>query len=161
MREKTMPIFMLRGAHFVRDISRKSRQSPRRSPLNMEISLQIDHYAGLVRGTFGGEVSTTELQRGLDVFIAEGVLGYRKLYDGTQLLPRFTVMDLQNLRTRMLRVARSMVIGPTAVVPPQGHFGLYRMWEDLMADIYEIHPCRCMAEAEEWISSHPSIAMRH
>ena len=124
----------------------------------MEVSLQIDRAARSVHGTLAGEMIYGHVHEIISALVAQRLFEYRRLYDARSIQPHITFYDIQMVKLRLEAIARTMAIGPAAVVVlHQDTFALLGVAERLMASVFDLHPCRSIQEAEDWLGSHDTF----
>lgn len=85
----------------------------------MGLSWTIDHDKQLMTATGDGDVTRADFEAYVQAVVAEGALGYRKLYDGSHSDTSMTPDDLLALGAAVRDYHRAGPMGPLAfVIPP-------------------------------------------
>ena len=106
-----------------------------------------------------GLVGREEVDRMLDDMVAEGVLGYRKLFDGTLGDTAMSPSDLLALGVRMRTLHQQGTMGPLAVIVPANKWGLIaRVLGILAAAKRPMRVFQNTGRARRWLEKQSSAA---
>jgi hypothetical protein len=90
----------------------------------MPLHWTIDSRRGLFVATAVGIVDKADADRMIDVLVASNILGYRKLFDGTEGDTKMGAVDILALGVRMRELHAAGPMGPLAVVVPEDKYVL-------------------------------------
>jgi hypothetical protein len=83
----------------------------------------IDSRARLMTAVAEGGVTKAEAIAYLDVMVASGACGYRRLFNGSRGEPAMEASDIMELAVRMRTMQQHGPIGPLAIVMPRDKYG--------------------------------------
>jgi hypothetical protein len=90
----------------------------------MSLHWNIIHDDRLMVVVADGPVARQEIDRMLDDMVAEGALGYRKLFDGSQGDTSMSPSEILDLGVRMRSLHQLGTMGPLAVIVPDDKWGI-------------------------------------
>lgn len=124
----------------------------------MALHWTIDSRTKLIVVVADGAVELADLDRMLDVVVGSNILGYRKLFDGSEGETQMGPTDLLAIGVRLRSLhAAGVALGPLAVVVPDDKYWLIARLLGILA--VPKRPMRVFKEAEKaraWLDS-PAI----
>jgi hypothetical protein len=90
----------------------------------MSLHWTIDSKNALFIATADGLVDKAEVTRMIDVLVASNILGYRKLFDGTNGDTQLSAAEILAIGVRMRELHAAGPMGPLAVVVPEDKYVL-------------------------------------
>lgn len=125
----------------------------------MPLHWDISHCDKLMVVVAEGVVARQEVDRMLDEMVAEGALGYRKLFDGTQGDTAMGPLEILDLGVRMRTLHKHGTMGPLAVVVPADKWGLVaRVLGMLAAAKRPMRVFPNVAKARRWLKKHEPVS---
>ena len=125
----------------------------------MSLQWDISHDNKLLVVVAEGLVIRQEVDRMLDDMVADGALGYRKLFDGTQGDTTMGPLEILDLGVRMRTVHQHGTMGPLAVVVPADKWGLVaRVLGMLAAAKRPMRVFPNVAKARRWLNKHDPVS---
>ena len=121
----------------------------------MPVHWTINSEAKIFEATCTGIVEADEIHRMLDVLVSSNVLGYRKLFDGSQADTRMGALDILSIGVRMRSLhGDGTRLGPLAVVIPPDKYPLLSRVLGIVAS--PRRPMRIFSEvgrARKWLDT--------
>lgn len=122
----------------------------------MTITHIIDHDSRYMKATASGPVDWEEIRTHLLHERRDGGLSYAELIDGRSATPTWSAAHAREIFELLKAFGRESKLGPTAVVVSSDlAFGMLRMLEILLEDVFIVPPFRDYDAAEQWLRGSP------
>ena len=120
----------------------------------MPITFTVDHARREVHTVASGRVVYADIEGHLLKLRDAGALSYREFFDGRAGEVEFAAADTPHIVELMRKLTKEGVVGPKAVVAPDGYtFGVSRMIEMLAEEFCAIKIFRDEDEARAWLAT--------
>ncbi len=124
----------------------------------MPISFTIDHDKRLIEARAEGTVTREDVQNFLDATVVQNAIGYRKLFDGRQSVPRVDDDDVMMLGARLSAYASNFGMrGALAFIAPneEGAVLAKRVVNLGQSGEWKARVFLSEAEALKWLAAQP------
>jgi hypothetical protein len=122
----------------------------------MPLHWNINHGKHLMVVAAEGSVAREEVDQMLDEMVAEGALGYRKLFDGTHGDTAMPPSDLLALGVRMRTLHHHGTMGPLAVIVPANKWGIIARVLGILATANRpMRIFKAAGTAHRWLEKNP------
>ena len=119
----------------------------------MPIISKVDHEHREIEAIAVGPITFADVQDHLSQQRRWHSLAYREFLDGRGAGPKFSSEEVRRIVELLQDLSRESHLGRTAVLVPSDYaFGLMRMFEMLLEDVFEFRAFRDEAEARAWLA---------